>query len=428
MRLSRLVRAFAAILVFLVVCGTAPAQSPWQQPASDLAAQIAAILGHGSARLMIRNLSSLAVDEIPVIRKLMEQDLRARGITANSAPNDTVVRITLSEDARGFTWVAEVIRGDDTQIAVIDLPTPAHPFPLNPRAEMILRRVTLFESKDPILGGFEFENQMVLLTPHSVRHEVLADQGWVEPHNIPIPAHVPVARDPRGVLIPTSQEPALLEFEVWLPGKHCTGSLKNNSEFNVDCHAGDDPWPLAGSTLEHPSSSNPASSPVSNTPAPNPSMPARPELRGFYTARDYFTGVVSPSQGVDLPPFYSTARVQWKTPNALVIGTIDGKFLLVDDGKIITLSGTTDWGSDFATIRYGCGAGLPIVSGAGNSNTDSLRAYEIIGANAETRSAPLTIDGTVTALWSAPDGKGVFAVIRNPQNQYEVDRVTALCD
>ncbi|MGD0911006.1 MAG: hypothetical protein ABR928_03880 [Terracidiphilus sp.] len=428
MRVSRLILAVAAILAFLAQCGAAHAQSPWQQPAADLAGQIASILGHGAARLMIRNQSSLAVDGIPEIRKLLEQDLRARGIVANSAPNDTIIRVTLSENARGLTWVAEVIRGDDTQVAVVDVP-PAHPFPSVPRAEMILRRVSIYTSIDPILGGFEFGNQMVLLTPHSIKHEVLADQGWEEQHSIPIPAHVAAPRDPRGVLIPASQEPALLEFETWLPGEHCSGSLKNQTDFNVGCHASDDPWPFAGTAFEPPPSSGPASTSIANTSAPNPSMPARPELRAFYnTARDYYTGVVSPSLGVELPPFYSAVKVQWKTPDALVIGTIDGKVLLADDGKIITLNGTSEWGSDFATIRSGCGAGLPIVSGAGDSSSDTLRAYAVIGSNAEPRSAPLTIDGTVTALWTAPDGKSVYAVIRTPKNQYEVDRVTALCD
>jgi hypothetical protein len=38
------------------------------------------------------------------------------------------------------------------------------------------------------------------------------------------------------------------------------------------------------------------------------------------------------------------------------------------------------------------------------------------------------MDGTVTALWTAPDGKSVLAVVRNAANEYEVDRVTALCN
>jgi hypothetical protein len=43
------------------------------------------------------------------------------------------------------------------------------------------------------------------------------------------------------------------------------------------------------------------------------------------------------------------------------------------------------------------------------------------------------MDGTVMALWTAPDGKSVLAVVRTPANQgaaneYEVDRVVASCN
>jgi hypothetical protein len=38
------------------------------------------------------------------------------------------------------------------------------------------------------------------------------------------------------------------------------------------------------------------------------------------------------------------------------------------------------------------------------------------------------MDGAVTALWTAQDGKGVMAVVRNAAAEYEVDRVTALCN
>jgi hypothetical protein len=80
-------------------------------------------------------------------------------------------------------------------------------------------------------------------------------------------------------------------------------------------------------------------------------------------------------------------------------------------------------------LQSGCGTGTQIIaSGAGDTNTDTLRAYQITGSDATPASAPLAIEGTVTALWSAPDGRSVLAVIRDAQNQYEVDRVTALCD
>jgi hypothetical protein len=38
------------------------------------------------------------------------------------------------------------------------------------------------------------------------------------------------------------------------------------------------------------------------------------------------------------------------------------------------------------------------------------------------------MEGTVTALWSVPDGNSVMAVVRDAANQYEVDRVTVLCN
>ncbi len=74
-----------------------------------------------------------------------------------------------------------------------------------------------------------------------------------------------------------------------------------------------------------------------------------------------------------------------------------------------------------------------IASGSGEAVSDSLRAYELPTLEAIPASALLSMDGTVTALWTAPDGKSVFAVVRKPAgpgsaDQYEVDRVTASCN
>jgi hypothetical protein len=93
------------------------------------------------------------------------------------------------------------------------------------------------------------------------------------------------------------------------------------------------------------------------------------------------------------------------------------------------VSGTRDWGSDFAALRTGCGAGTQIVaSGSGEAVTDSLRAYELPGQEALAVSVPLAMDGTVTALWAAPDGKSLLAVVRTAADEFEVDRVTASCN
>ena len=101
----------------------------------------------------------------------------------------------------------------------------------------------------------------------------------------------------------------------------------------------------------------------------------------------------------------------------------------MENGALKPIAGTRDWGSDFAVLHSGCGAGTQIIaSGSGEAASDSLRAYELPALEAVPASAPLAMDGTVTALWPAPDGKSVLAVVRNAANEYEVDRVTALCN
>jgi hypothetical protein len=176
----------------------------------------------------------------------------------------------------------------------------------------------------------------------------------------------------------------------------------------VNCHESDDPWPIL--------TANTPNGPVT--------------IKAFYNAaRNYFTGVVTPSLGVDLSPFYSAALVPRASGPALLIGGIDGKVQILEGTSLKPVSGTRDWGSDFATLNSGCGAGvLVIASGSGAAASDSLRAYDLPAQEAVAASAPLAMDGTVTALWAAPDGKSVYAVVRGAADQYEVDRVTASCN
>jgi len=177
----------------------------------------------------------------------------------------------------------------------------------------------------------------------------------------------------------------------------------------VRCRASDDPWPVYQSA----------------------DASSAPALKAFYnTARDYFTGVVTPGVGVDLPPFYAAGMIPRAAGGAaLLLEGIDGKVQIVENGVMRTVAGTRDWGSDFAVVRSGCGSGTQvIVSGSGEATTDSLRAFEIPAIEAAPMSAPLAMEGTVTALWTASDGKSAMAVVRNSAGDYEVDRVTALCN
>ena len=83
--------------------------------------------------------------------------------------------------------------------------------------------------------------------------------------------------------------------------------------------------------------------------------------------------------------------------------------------------------SRWSTLGCGAAAGF-LCRSSGEAAVDSLRAFEILALEAVPASSPLAVDGTVTALWAGADGKSAFAVIRNAANEYEVDRVTALCN
>lgn len=404
-----------AILAFItgLVCLTAnAAPSQWEQPAAGLANEIAEILGPGQARLAIRNVSSLSNDEIPAIRRLLEQDLKSHGVLASGAESANEIRVTLSENQRERLWVAEIVEGNETHVAMVRLdPGSAQHLPTG--SGVTLRVLNLMVVSDQVLFALETENGLVLVEPEEIVLYSHTAQGWQQQKRFAIGQKAALARDPRAVIV---SSPGGTGFGTWLSGADCTGVYQPEqpaSEWSIHCHESDDPWPIVAT-------------PIQQTDALIPTAP----IRAFYNAaRNYFTGVVTPGVGVDLPPFYSAVLLPRPDGAGLVINAIDGKVQIAESNTLKPVSGTRDWGSDFAALHSGCGAGTQIIaSGSGEAVTDSLRAYEIPALEAVPASAPLAMDGTVTALWTAPDGKSVYAVVRNRADQYEVNRVTATCN
>ncbi len=417
-----LIAAAAMSVQMGLAANAAPPASQWDQPAAALAGQIAEILGPGQARLTIRNLSSISADEIPAIRLLMEQDLKARGVTAFDAESANAIRVTLSENARERLWIAEVVEGSETKVAMVDLPFDS-PKPSQAASGMTLRRQAILTSRDPVLAALETPGVLVVLEPEQIVVYARVPDGWKEQDRVRVDQRRPLARDPRGILLPASGE----GFEAWLPGVHCTGNptvTQSAGASQVQCSQSDDPWTIMQTASVQPSA-------VPTAPANTPEDASANSLKAFFNAaRNYFTGVVTPSLGVDLPPFYSAALIPRPAGGAaLLVNGIDGKVQMIDNGTLKTVSGTRDWGSDLAALQSGCGAGTQIIaSSSGEAASDSLRAYELPALEAVPASPPLTVEGTTTALWTAPDNKSVFAVVRNAANEYEVDRVTASCN
>jgi hypothetical protein len=422
MMLTKRMCLLAILGAALIQAALAAAPGMWEQPASELAEQIAAIVGPGQAHLTIRNLSSLSNDEIPVIRRLLADDLKAHGVVMAGAESANSIRVTLSESARERLLVAEVGEGNQTQVAMVDLgpivmQTASSQQRMELHKEIYLSAAALANganvaSADPVIAMMEVGARLFVLRAQGV--VILAggaDRNWSVEASLALDLKRPTTRDPRGVVITAADGNG---FTAFTPGTECSGVFTPPAEtaavsngWTVDCHASDEPWPIAVDTS------------------------GAVELKAFYnSARDYFTGVVSPGIGVDLPPFYATALIPRSAGSgALLIGGVDGKVQIAENGALKTIAGARDWGSDFAVLHSGCGAGVQVIaSSSGEAASDSLRAYELPALAAVPASAPLAMDGTVTALWPASDGKSILAVVRNAANQYEVDRVTALCN
>jgi hypothetical protein len=404
METMRLIPKAAAVLsVWMVlVVAVDAASGPWDQPAGTLADKIAAILGPGQARLVVRNLSSIPASEVATIRKLLEDDLRARGVALAGEDSANAIRVTLSESVRGRLWVAEVVEGNATAIAMVQMASTRENRPSG-AGGLTLRRQTILRTHEPMLTAFEAQNGLVVLEPEEVVLYVRASEGFEELKRISIGQKQSLPRDPRGLV---SADPGGAGFRAWLAGEQCTGPLPLSDQA-VACRASDDPWPV-------PSIGNGTAA-----------------LSAFYNpARNFFTGVVTPNVGVDLPRFYSSAWIPRAQGGAgLLIAGIDGKAQMLENGALKPVSGTRDWGSDLAALNSGCGAGWQIlVSGSGAASSDSLRAFEIPALEAVPAGAPIEVQGTVTSLWPAPDFRSAIAIVRGANEEYEVDRVTALCN
>jgi hypothetical protein len=430
MRLFRQVTGWASALLIASVL-LAQATSQWDQPASALADQIAAILGSGQATLTVRNLSSIADSSIPSIRSLLEKNLKARGIAIGTGESANTVRITLSENNRERLWIAEITEGNQTRVVMVE--AGSNTTQSSSVADyMTLRREQLpiantpnpdARSGDPILAAFDSGNTLVVLHPDTIEVFAFAEGAWQHQKYFGLNETRQLSRDPRGIMIPTADRTA---FTAYTGQTECLGAYSPAAAtaarpadgWTIRCRASDEPWPVTIPTGTQESAPNMEN--VRVTPA-----------RAFFNAaRNYYTGVLSPGTGVDTAPFYSFAEVSRPTgAMGRLLNGIDGKVQIIENGALKPVTGARDWGSDFAVLKSGCGSGAQVIaSGSGEAAADSLRAYEIPAQEAIPASAPLAMNGAVTALWPATDGKSLLAAVRQASGDYEVDRVTAQCN
>jgi hypothetical protein len=402
----------------------ARAASDWEAPAGELAQRVEAILGPGQAQLTVRNLSSLPAPQVAPIRKLIEAGLKARGIVLSGSESANSIRVTLSENAAGRVWVAEVVEGTQTQVVIVAAGPLTHE--ISRDTSSILLQATPIaltgntgrtNSDSHILAVLETDSGLVLLEPETISFYAKTASQFAWQKSLPIAHGRPFPRDARGLLLANSDSTG---FAAYLPGVQCEATLAapaDRQEPIVRCKDSDDPWPIP--RLE----ADPA----------HPRAGALPRQKAFLnTMRNAFTGVLTPGLNVDLAPFYSAAELPQASGSSLLVASVDGSVSLVQSGQRKPVAGARDWGSDFAILQPACAANpIVLVTGSGAAQSDSLRAYAIPALEAVPVSAPLAIDGTVTAIAPAENG-GATVVVRteNPTGSIhdEVLRVAAICN
>jgi hypothetical protein len=132
--------------------------NPYVAPARDFARRVAESFSAGTrVGVEVRNRSTLAAGDVGAVRATVLGEFAARGLriassAADSADTEGGATITLSENAAGFLWVAEIRQGDRSAVILAAVPRAA----VAPPAELsgiTLRSALVWSGPEHILAA-----------------------------------------------------------------------------------------------------------------------------------------------------------------------------------------------------------------------------------------------------------------------------------
>lgn len=394
-RMTGLKRHFWGTLLALLMA-TGAFASNWTAPAVDLAKSISGITGPGAITLTVTNASSLTKSDAGEIQKTIEGQLRAAGVRMGSAANaSSDVRVTLSENLQGYVWVAEIKQGNESQVVMTAVPRAETPTVAPSGPSVTIRKTLLWSQATPILDAVASDKDLMVLDTQTVSHYAMQSGRWQLTNSMQIVKDHPWPRDQRGTLTGGPDR----AMAAYLPGTVC--DITMGKPDTMTCRDGDDPWPVG----------------------------TRSAL--FNSGRNYFSGALIPASARPEPPFYSMISISRGNYVLAVFTGVDGR-VRIDDGvnqRTLPVSTTSDWGSDIAAVKSKCGGGTQIlVTSAGDdTETDSLRAFEIPDREPVQVSVSTEFPGPITALWSHDES--ATAIARNLRTgSYEAYNVSVTCN
>src|SRR6202047_3498850 len=380
--------------------------------ARQLARKIAAAAGPGAFALEITNRSSLDDKTVREVRSALEAQLHVEGVsTAKAAQAMGTVEVVLSDALPQYVGTAEIAIGsDEKRVALVSLPrsSTGTGAPYTTALPIILKTTLLFAQEQPMLDVALVEMpggaRLLVLNGGTVaiyRHRgANAVEQWELEASPPVAHSRTFPRDLRGRLLLRRDH----LFDVYLPGTFCRTTSSAVASLTQTCNDSDDPWPL---TQDDGS------------------------VRAFFAAsRNFFTGALSPGIGKvsNVPSFYSAAALPRSSYTLWVLAAVDGSLHLVD-GMTDQLIRGGKWGSDLAAVQSSCGTGTQLlVSERGDTERDSLRAFEIPDRDPVAASSAVEFDGRIAALWPGSSGNAAVAIVkREDTGWYEAYRVSISC-
>jgi hypothetical protein len=387
------------LLCFLAIANA----SDWHPLESQLAQKIAAVSGPGVISLNISNQSSIRAPETEEIRRALVSALAASGVRVwEPEQAAATVQLTLSENLQSYVWLAEIKQGTgEPAIVIVSTPRPPFAAAANNSSPLTLRVTHLISTSEPILDFATVEGNprtLIALQPVQVKTYQLKDNHWVEGQSLAINSPPALPRDLRGRVLARKDH----LFDAYLPGLFCRSTAA--PPLALSCTRSDDPWPLQTEDRG---------------------------LFGFFApTRNFFTGALVPGVGQQksAPPFYSAAAVPRDKYTLWVLAGVDGQLHMLDGIRQQTL-GSVRWGSDIAGIHTPCGQGWQVLATSPEpARDDFIQAFEFPDREPIAASQRLSLNGSITALWTATDGQSAAAVYRDSETgNYEAVLINPTC-
>ncbi|HKW19475.1 MAG TPA: hypothetical protein VJO35_18340 [Terriglobales bacterium] len=361
----------------------------WRQPISELTAKIVTLTGPGVVALDITNRSSIGSADVEEIRRELTTALGTSGVRVWQPDQAAAtIKLTLSENLQSYVWVAQIQQAsNDSGMILVSSPRPETVVAQQQNVPpLTLRATALISQPEPILDVTLLvgsPQRILLLSRVAVTLQELQNGRWVVLQSLPVNSPNPLPRDARGHILLRKDH----LFDAYLPGLICHSN--NSTPLTMNCAPSDDPWPLG---------------------AENSGLSAF-----FSPTRNFFTGALVPGIGKQksAPPFYSAAALPRTNYMLWVFAGLDGQVHLLDGFNQQVLN-KIRWGSNLAAVHAACRQDWQVIADtAENGAADSLQMFELADREPAAVSPKVTLNGSVTVLWSSSGDDFAIAVYRN---------------